>query len=168
MHLRTATCSCNTMLARTQRNLTRHLRGLCLRGTTTQHRHRSSAAAYGSRTLLDDTEFSRNSLVNTALVIGTILMRGLTFVFGHFSFVSWKMSNPEVFIQLCFFFAPNKRNIIQLHKPRVIILPSAHVKAVSNSAGNVNGVPTMWLFWHFRFVAHLFLPNGRVMALCLI
>ena len=164
MHLRTATCSCNTMLAPTQRNLTRHLRGLCLRGATTQHRHRSSAAAYGNRALLNDTEFSRNSQVLKALSIGTILMRGLTFVSGHFSFISWKMLNPEVFIQL-WYFAAIKRNIIQLHKPWVIILHSAHVKAVSNSAGNVNGVPAMWLFWQFRF-AHLFLPNGRLMALC--
>jgi len=131
------------MLARTQRNLTRYLRGLRLRGATTHNRHRSSAAAYGNRTLLNGTEFSRNSLVHKALVIVTILMRGLTFVFGHFSFISWKMSNPEVFIQLCFFFAAIKRNIIQLHKPRVVILHSADVKAVSKSAGNANGVPAM-------------------------
>jgi hypothetical protein len=26
-------------------------------------------------------------------------------------------------------------------------------------------VPAMWLFWQFHF-AHLFLPNGRLMALC--
>jgi len=69
-------------------------------------------------------------------------MRGLTFVFGHFSFFSRKMSNPEVFIQLCVF-AAIKRNIIQLQKPRVIVLHFAHVKAVSKSAGNVNGVPAM-------------------------
>jgi hypothetical protein len=43
--------------------------------------------------------------MHTALVIGTILMRSLTFVFGQFSFVSWKMLNPEVFIQLRFFFS---------------------------------------------------------------
>ena len=65
MRLRKATCSCNTTLAPTQRNLTQ-LRGLCLRRAT-QHRHTSSAAAYGNRTLLNDTEFSRNSLVHTAL-----------------------------------------------------------------------------------------------------